>query len=68
MNKPTNNLTIGQIWLGYHTRKATEIREQLDRTSDPIEQVQLQHELRGHVAAVNAIDKAAQAADRRAKV
>lgn len=68
MNKPTHNLTIGQIWRTWHTGKATELQEQLDRTSDPIEQVQLQHKLRGHVAAVNAIDKAAQAADRRAKV
>ena len=65
MINPLHPLNYRAMMLSYHTRKASELQEQIDRTSDPIEQVKLQHELRGHVAAVNAIDKAAQAADRR---
>ena len=60
MINPLHPLNYRAMMLSYHTRKATELQEQIDRTSDPIEQVKLQHELRGHVAAVNAIDKAAQ--------
>ena len=68
MKTPTHNLTIGQIWLAYHTRKASELQKQLDRTSDVNERAKLQHELTSHERAVNALDRAAQAADRRAAV
>lgn len=43
--KPT--LSTRAITLGYHTKKASEIREQLDRTCDPIKRAVMQSELRG---------------------
>lgn len=61
----TNNLTVGNVWLSWHTRKASELRHELARTTCPVRQAELIASLNPHIAAVNQIDKAAQAADRK---
>lgn len=60
MINPLHPLNYRAMMLSYHTRKASELQEQIDRTSDVNERAKLQHELTSHERAVNALDRAAQ--------
>ena len=58
-----HDLTYRQIFLRWHTTKANELREQLDRTACPVERAMLQYRLDRHVVAIRQLDNAAVTSD-----
>jgi hypothetical protein len=60
--------TLRQVWLAYHSIRADEARRVIAHAKSPATAARARLELSEHTAAINSLDKEAQAADRKAGV